>query len=357
MKTLNLKRVASLTLALVMLLAMAVPTFAANETSLNGVYTEVPIEVTVPGDLGGVGVINPMAMPVNIHDAEDEDTKVDVIGQQIVTPMLMLLNRSAIDLDVTAELSVNVKGGMYLLSDFTADNAKTETNKKIAVTLETFENGTYKDENFDEDGNPVETDLENMEKAFAALKSDKAAFTVTPGLTSKDTYVKAEQKASGGGSGKLMLAAASSDGEIKEGGVAFFRLTGNVAKKAAWAEGDYFSAKIAWTFAPFTPVEGAKFTALSGADFKNIGGSPVDFTIAAPSTKLKINPDTVEYFIDNENVATVAAKSGTPATDSLITGTITPKTIAETTCTVTVTYRLTDGSRYASTQVITVDNP
>lgn len=243
MKTLKLKRVASLAMACVLALSLAVPAFA--DTVITGQYEEPDIQVTASPSADAV--INPYGLPYELGEEE-------ISGQQIVTKSaLSLQNKSKFAVDVAAELTLKPTGNdIYFCSDLDAASAKEVTTiRGLKVSLEVF-----KDETLTED-----TLADGINAVFVALKSEDAAFTVTPGkaladggdLVTKDGETKAE----GGGDGKVVLKEAAGDGKAQANGIALFRLAGFATQSDLWvedeADGDGFQATIVWTFTPSVP--------------------------------------------------------------------------------------------------------
>lgn len=248
MKTLNLKRIASTALAGVMALSLAVPTFAAddNTTTVTGVYKQITLSVTVPDT--GDAVINPLGLPCEIKSGSV--TK-EVTGEQIVTTTpLVLQNKSSVDLDVAAKVTVTPGTGIYVVNDLTKAQAKDDTItaklKLLKVDLEVFANEL--------DNTSVSSDQTKVDE-FAALKSSEADLTIITGLVRTSTKTSGPVTGQGGGDGSVILKKGN-NGNLQKGGAAYFRLAGVAASGGTVWNGtgdnaDKITAAIAWTFTPF----------------------------------------------------------------------------------------------------------
>ena len=275
MKTLNLKRVASLALACVMVLAMAVPSFAANETTITGTYQDVQVDVFVPEEADAL--INPYGLPIKIGSSNDNN-EAEILGQKIVTKKaLYIMNESSVDLDVAAKLTVTPSANnIYVISDLTAQSQVNAGVKCIRVNLEVFDSELTDATAVGKSG--TESLANNQE--FAALVSSDAALTVTPGNPLNEAKSGAVN-ASGGGDGKVILLKGNKADSNKavSGGIAYFRLTGYVSD-ATWTTSDKFTAAIAWTFTPTEITYGDGGTITGAADLQAVGASDT-LTIAS----------------------------------------------------------------------------
>ncbi len=102
------KKLLSLGLSLVMSLSLAVPAFAAantdNTTEISGTYKDVVIDVVVPNT--GVAFINPYGLDLQVPQAEGDTTNnVTIKGQQIVSAPMAIMNKTAMDLSVSATVT------------------------------------------------------------------------------------------------------------------------------------------------------------------------------------------------------------------------------------------------------------
>lgn len=232
MKSTYFKRFASSALAGVMALSMAAPAFAAGDTTVvTGTYTPITLDVTVPST--GKAVINPYGLPLELAEG------INVVNEKISTAApLMVENRSAVALKVGVKEVVGIpKGELQLVA---TDPATDETAKKAHVVFQMFPADGIKEDNYENET--------TVATAFAALKKDQGGHD-----SAKDVNVMPASGTPAKGESKdniIQLEAGTTDGKLKDGGAAFFRLSGEVAKKASWAATDGFTAKIVFSFEP-----------------------------------------------------------------------------------------------------------
>jgi hypothetical protein len=242
----NLKqRIASGALAGALAVSLAVPAFASskNSTKVTGTYQEIVINVTVPTT--GTAQINPYALNVKLDDASS------ITGQQIVTMPLAIANKSDMKLDVNATVTGEVKGNFKFnpKSTVTGEDETPLTTNSAFVYLEMKKSAL------------ANADLDTTDKAVQGfnaetLYAEVAAWAKSdykPDLEDETTLDAAKvivgTKAAEGK--KLVtLEASNSDGELQDGSVALFRLSGDCVKspKTAWTKADGFTATIAFTF-------------------------------------------------------------------------------------------------------------
>lgn len=232
MKFMNLKRFASTAMAGVLALSLAAPAFAAgNSTNITGTYRAITLSVTVPTT--GSAIINPYGLPYELAEG------VNISGQQITTGApLLVQNKSAVPLSVSASI-VSVKKGSFTFDN----NAITtgETGNKGNVLFQMFEAPGVTETNA--------TDMDVLNPMFAALKDEDAlcntVLTETNATATPAVPAVEEDDI-------VTLKAGSAAGELVDGGAAFFRLSGTVAKKptTAWTTTDGFTAKVTFTFEP-----------------------------------------------------------------------------------------------------------
>lgn len=261
MKTLK-QRIASGVLAGTLALSLAVPAFASN-TKITGTYKEVTIAVTVPAT--GTATINPYGLAVKYGDSS-------IIGHQIVTAPLAIVNMSEMDLKVNATVTGEVKGNFKFATESTAaveddpDTADVDESKPAPTTNSAFvylemqagdnsnnwlkadgtavdetklnaaaanwEVGKYTIPEADEGAEPNTTDPTKVIVGTKAASSEKPLATLTKATTT--------------GTGDSAVTKPAVDG------VAMFRLSGDCVKapKTAWTKADGFTATIAFTFEP-----------------------------------------------------------------------------------------------------------
>lgn len=234
MKFMNLKRFASVAMAGALALSLTAPAFAANSTNINGTYRPITLAVSVPTT--GTAIINPYGLPYELGEG------VSISGQQITTGApLLIANRSAVSLSVSATALGQEKG------TFKFNAADPNTANPVVTTKAGF----VKMQMFAADGitQANAEDTATLNTKFAALgeNSDDPSKDLVVGTTSSSM------------ADIITLKKANADGELRDGGAAFFRLSGTVVKtpKAAngtdddpWASTDGFAVKIAFTFEP-----------------------------------------------------------------------------------------------------------
>lgn len=188
MKSLK-KRVATTALAGAMALSLAVPAFAAGtSTKVTASYKAVTIDVTVPTT--GTATLNPLGMPVNIVNKDTDGVSASVAGEgHIITPPMVLVNNTELDLKVRASVESVVKG------DFTFSSTAWETipeNKNAFVILRAAP-GDSTNVLLKADGSV------DLEKAAAAEKALQLAGTDTNAAKYKDAAsIKTLQEKSDG---------------------------------------------------------------------------------------------------------------------------------------------------------------
>ena len=283
----NMKRIASTALAGALALSLiAVPSFASS-TTIDGAYQAVTLKVTVPAT--GKAIINPYSLPIKLGEAS-------ISGEQITTgTALTIQNKSSVALDVGAEVTVTIPSGSEAV--YASSIAANETGKKFNVNLEIFSDNEL----------AGDVDKEVLNAKFATLKSDDADLVITP------TAADAAGKASGGGDGSVMLKEGTADGALQAGGAAYFRLSGNVAKKptTAWAATDTFSVAIAWTFEPCVIPVTLDQAAVSGrVNTDDLAGAPGTITVTLTGLPEGVTSvSNVVWKSSDETVAKFSAKS------------------------------------------------
>lgn len=237
MKTLK-KRIFSGAMAGALALSLAVPAFASgNETVITGSYVNTPIAVTVPTT--GTAQINPYGLDVKLDDNTSK-----ISGNQIVTKPLAIINNSEMTLSVGATVTAEAKGDFAFGTASTdVSTAKTKTG---VVYLQVKSDNTLED-----------SDLDTGDKAFKSasidpLFEDWGEF-VKPATGSKDLLLKSTAATTGTALTVLdPIDSATGSGHEKVGGVALFRLAGEVVTSPTegWATADGFTATIAFSFSP-----------------------------------------------------------------------------------------------------------
>lgn len=320
MKFMNMKRFASTVLAGTMALSLAVPAMAEDQTTvITATYADTDLEVTVPAT--AAAVINPYGLPVQMEDAVTS-----LSGQPItIAAPLLIQNQSSVALKVGASIATTVETGMTLE---TADGGDYNTNqaKELYVEFQAFEAAGI-------DGSTAE-DPTKTNPAWAGLKDADAALKVA-----LDTAGAVNAAATGDD----LVLREGKDGLSQAGGVAFVRLSGKVAKKAAWAETDKLVATITYSFEPATYTKSAG-TLSTPANLSAGGGTARDITLTLPAG---VTPNdaglTWEWATSDTADVTIADTSGSGTYKA----SITPN--AAGTFTVTVSFVGTDGIPYTAT--------
>lgn len=319
MKFMNMKRFASVAMAGALSLSLAVPAFAAdNTTTITGAYTPITLRVTVPTT--GTAIINPYGLPYQMGEST-------ISGQQITTGApLVLQNRSSVALGVTANVTGTASTGVTLEAAGTTADYSTVTDKKLHVVFEAFKADELTSLNV--------TDNDVLRPMFAELDSADAVLTGDVTTTAAD--------ATGDG---LVLREADANGEVQSGGAAMFRLSGEAAKKASWEATDTFSATIAFTFEPTEYTKSAGTIALA----RTIGVGTADNTTAdiqfTPALPTGVTAKTTTWASSDTTKMTIDQTSGLKV-----------KAVAAGTATLTVTIEGSDGLTYTSSLDVTVGN-
>lgn len=321
MKFMNMKRFASTVMAGALALSLAVPAFATNSTNITGTYRAITLNVTVPTT--GSAIINPYGLPFALGEAT-------ISGQQITTGApLLVQNKSAVPLSVSASVIGTVKGNFEFSAS--AVDPATETDNKANVVFQMFEAPGVTEANA--------TDMDVLNPMFAALKDGDALNSTAIGTTAEDE------------ADITVLKQANADGELVDGGAAFFRLSGTVAKKptTAWATTDGFSAKVTFTFEPGQLSASAGTIATGTLANDNTLDSTIDNT-----TVLTLTPDLPSGVTVDEWTWT---SSDTAAATVTVDGTDSKKAtasyVATGSTTITVSGTGSDNVAYSATITIT----
>lgn len=324
MKFMNLKRFASTALAGVMAISLTIPAFAAaNTTTISGTYEETTLAVTVPTT--GTVAINPYGLPFSMGEGNT------VSGQQIATKApLVVANKSAVALKVSANVKAVEAGALKIV----AENAvAAATVPSVYVEFQMFEAPGVA-------GDAV-TDAETLNPKFAALKDGDAKCHTAVTTTAADEP------------DILTLRAGDADGNVQDGGAAFFRLSGKAVKKptTAWTTNDKFTATVVFTFEPGTYSKPAGTIAGAGdADAAAADGGTLSLTLT-PELPSNVTVTKWEWSSSNTAEATVVALTDT--TKATVTD-VTGGTAG--TVTITATGTGSDGLTYTSTFEFTTKN-
>lgn len=265
MKFMNMKRFASLVMASVLALSLAVPAFAADtpagQVVISGSYEDIPISVSVPTT--GTAQINPYGLPVEFA-LSDTITKVSVSGEQITSVPLSIRNQGATKLSVNATLAVDTSGdGNGVSVKKAALVSGTDKGKEINLALQVagLNDTKYAVSSLD-------TDLEdNIIKAFADKATWASAKSLNAENTAKGTAL-ADATVAKSASALAVLGAST----VEAGGlvtyskdsIAVFRLTGKLNESPTkpatapatgdvddpWTAADQFKATVVFKFKP-----------------------------------------------------------------------------------------------------------
>lgn len=321
MKFMNMKRFASTALAGALALSMAAPAFASgtstNTTNITGEYKPITLKVVVPQT--GTATINPYGLPVDL----DEETTIS--GQQITTGApLVIKNQSKVALAVKAKVTGTVKGDATFDASAITDG---ETDKKMNVKFEAFPAPGVLDD----------SDQADLNAAFAALDSANAKLTATLSTTAADA------------TGTLVLREGDEDGATQDGGAAFFRLSGTVAKAptAAWAAADGFTASVAFTFEPSEYIGAVVLKAAGDAATVAENGT-LAVTVDLPAG-VRVVANSVKWTSSKE--ANVTVTPGTGSTTQLAATLNGVAASSSTSAKISVEFQGNDGITYRSNEL------
>ena len=322
MKFMNMKRFASTALAGVLALSMAAPAFAAsNTTTIEGAYQAITLDVTVPTT--GSAVINPYGLPYELG------TNVSVSGQQITTGApLMVENRSSVALSASVSITATATGA-FTFEETNATIGASETGNKGVVKFQIF---------------PAEGIDE------AAAKKEATLLPLFAALEDEDAAAEVQLKSSAAVTGTDMIVLREGEGgKLQDGGAAFFRLAGEVAKKptTAWVAADGFKAVIAFTFEPGTYTKSAG--TISGGTGAIAASGTADLTLNPSGLPSGVTVAEWKWSSSDQTKATVALKSG--VTTGLV---ATVSNEATGTADITVTGVGSDGITYTATKTVTL---
>lgn len=349
MKFMNMKRLGAAAMTGALALSLTAPAFATSST-ITGAFEAVDLSVTISNT--GTATINPYGLPIELKSGSGQNEQVDatISGEQVTTVApLTIANGSAVALAVTAEVTGAELGDAKLVSDLSTEVTDTDTPKNIVARFEAFPAPGF-------DGDPTALPADELNVAFAALKSEDAVLTA-PVLPADDD---------GNGqmtTGTLVLREGTEDGDAQDGGVAFFRLAGEVVKNptVAWSEGDStqnpavpadgFTATIAFTF---EPSEYVGTVTVAGAESVAVGAT-AKLTVTGLPDGVKADYSTIKWTSSktaNVTVVDSTKKPTAPATTvdaSALAGTVTGVKSGTTKSVITVEFVGDDGVTYRGT--------
>lgn len=343
MKLMNMKRFGATLLAGALALSLSVPAFADDPpnttTTITGSYAAITLAVTVPST--GTASINPYGLPVELKSGTDDDEQVDatISGQQIVSAPLLISNQSSVALSVSADVVGVATGDAVLIEDASAVDTEADgaIAKNIAAIFEAFAAPGF-------EGAVADLEEADINEAFAALDSANAALTAPVLEETEDVESTTTE-------GTLVLREADDEGIAQDGGMAFIRLSGNVAKNPteAWATEDGFTATIAFTFEVSEYVGTVELTAAESV----AAGSTAKVTVSGLPDSVKVKYDTIVWTSSKTTAVTVANGTKAPAAAdnglvalSALTGTVTGVKSGSTKSVITVEFEGNDGITY-----------
>lgn len=227
-------------LALVMLFAMAIPTFAYDTTLELGGTTTVPIiSLAMPDDAEKV-TLNPYGLTITFAKTSQPGTATD----QIASPTLFVKNLSNCQLKVVIKASATVAGEAKLATASTAsDAAGSAKNVFLTLTAQTVSDTStaLAPETTARDASATQSGCIVLEKTAREIGKMDAATAATAKINVLDKAATVEKTPS------------------STYGILALRLGGDMSKtpKTDWTEADTVTTNIAFNF---TPVSGVDFS-------------------------------------------------------------------------------------------------
>lgn len=317
------KKLIALGLSAVTALSLSVPAFAEN-TIITGTYSEIKIDVTIPGT--GEATINPYNMPVKAMykpaTGEAEAIGTLTTAGKIATQPLIGYSTCEVALDVGATVTGTAKGDLMLASkDITG--VKT---KSAVIYLECKQDNTL---------TVAEVSSDAADKPISGIKGTNAvsAFNAWPATT----YSFADGADNGGkllvgavaktGTKLCTLAAgadtvkadgtAGTDGVLdpQAGGFMLARLGGDVVQNptTAWTARDGVVVNVAFTFTPAEPKEGGEISLSEDS----IAANPT-VTVLAPEGVTFSGNETYAWEIVTADGSGVGLLNGSSSTASIL---------------------------------------
>lgn len=243
------KKLASLALACVMCVSLAVPAFAAGntQTDITATYTPPVISVIVPQT--AAAFINPLGLDIDVASG------VTLSGRQIISAPMSLKNQSATDLQVGATVSVEVNDSSDLRFVSTSTGGASAATKSVFAYIQAKQDKDLVGNTTTVTDAAIATAYGNWEASAYSATTDIVVNSAMP--ATKDNLV--------------ILRAADVSGTTfsayKAGSVALVRLAGDCTSTlttgdgwvktettgsgdAAVTTGDGFKVNVAYTFRP-----------------------------------------------------------------------------------------------------------
>jgi len=232
----KINKLLPLTLAGTMALSMAVPAFAEgetdpaapkNQTVITTTYKEIEIAVTVPTTV--TAFINPYGLPMKIDEAKDDSPVLS--GKIASLPATVSSQCKDVDLQVGATVTATLPEDTTVKLA-TEPLAADDTSKSIYSYLEVASSALT-----------GASDAAATNTAFATeanWKTTQKTEAITARGVTNDNLAT--------------LKKADKDGKAVDGGVAMFRIAGDVVQtpNVAWDAKDTLTYTIQWTFMPAT---------------------------------------------------------------------------------------------------------
>lgn len=317
------KKLASLALACVMCVSLAVPAFAAdNETNITATYTPPVISVVVPQT--AAAFINPLGLDIKV-DATNGPT---LSGRQIISAPMTLKNQSASDLQVGATVSVTVNDSSDLRFVSTSTGGASAATKSVFAYVQAIQEKTLVGS--DTSGvaaTDIATAYGNWEASAYDSTKDIVVNSAMPATKDNLVILRAADMTGSNGAFKA----------YKAGSVALVRLAGDCTSTLTtgdgWVKtettgsgdtavttGDGFTVNVAYTFKPASitkydvTVDTSAITATAGnytnftvSDAKAAAGDTVTLTLTG------INGVSKAKVTVKDTAATPAAVTTNPA--------------------------------------------
>lgn len=354
-----MKKLLSFALASAMALSVGTTALATtsttNTTDIEGTYTPITIAVDVPA--AGSIAINPYALNVAVN-VDGNGGSYKIKDQQIVTQPLAIVNRSDMDLNVSAKVTgVLPVGASGATNNFKlAPDVQSVVGSATAVPAvppSTYNSGCLAFQMAVATSTVTSADASDNVFLEEYAKWASTPFTID---TEKDIVVGTKMASK---NNIIVLRAANASGAVQPGGVGFFRIGGVVVQepKIPWSVNDKVNVSIAFTFTP------AKLPALTlDTTTKSVTASAgATFTLASTLTNATAADGTFAWTItpggSNGGTAAIGTDiTATPQSDTSKCDIVFPSTglNATDTYTITVTWTSSDDPTLTATATCNV---